>query len=84
MLATSGATSNSLLLGLLALILMGVSLYAVIDAAKRPRSAWAAAKQSKVLWLVVLVVFVFIEPIGLVLAIVYLTVIRRRLESVAP
>jgi len=77
MLGTSGSPSGSVLLALIALVLIGVSLYAVIDAAKRPNSAWQAAGKSKALWIVLIVVFVVVEPIGLIIAVVYLSVIRR-------
>jgi hypothetical protein len=72
-----------LLILLVLLALLIIPIWAIIDAAARPDSQWAAAGQSKVRWLVFLTVGSFLPVIGLVLLIVYLASIRPQLQRAA-
>jgi hypothetical protein len=80
---TEIATLDVVLLVLLILSLpfVVVPLWAIIDAAHRPDAAWRASGQSKATWLVLLIVFFFFEPIGVILAIVYLAAIRGQVVA---
>jgi hypothetical protein len=70
-----------LLLLVLSLPFVVVPLWAILDAANRPDAAWRASGQSKATWLVLLIVFFFFEPIGVILAIVYLAAIRGQVVA---
>jgi hypothetical protein len=70
-------------------VLFGVKLFAAIDAAVRPQSAYRVSdKQSKAFWVVILVVAVLafgwglLGLAGLIAAIVYLVDVRPRLREV--
>ena len=64
--------------------LLVLPVWAIIDAIVRPDSQWAAADQSKTLWVVVLVAGTFaLGPVGLVLAIVYFVSVRPKLQRAA-
>jgi uncharacterized membrane protein len=61
------------------LILFVFVLWALIDAASKPSSAWEASGQNKTLWIVLLAVGLICGGIvGLIAAIVYLASIRPR------
>ena len=70
---------NSLLLLPLLLVpfvaLFALWVFTLVDAVRRPEEQWAAAGQSKVLWIVLLVV------VGVVLSIVYLFYPRPQLRE---
>jgi hypothetical protein len=70
-----------ILLGVLGLLI--IPIWAIVDAATRPESQWAAAGQRKTLWLVLLTAGSLLPVIGLVLLVVYLASIRPQLKSVA-
>jgi Protein of unknown function (DUF2516) len=74
--AISGIGGVVLLLGLASFV---ISIWALIDAAIRPGTAFKAAGQNKVLWIVLPIVGILLFTIiGGVLGIVYLTVIRPK------
>ena len=54
-------------------------LWAVVDAVRRPEAQWAAAGQSKALWLVVLVVSLLVGGLAWIGALLYLLVARPAL-----
>ncbi|MDX6286320.1 MAG: hypothetical protein QOG53_1805 [Frankiales bacterium] len=75
---------------IISLAMLVVELWALVDAAIRPAQAYVAAgKQSKVFWVVILVLAVFFRGlgllglIGLVAAIVYLVDVRPALRGVS-
>jgi len=80
-LGASGSLGGALVLLLFVLVVEGVSIYAIIEAAKRPRSDWDRAGESKSGWLIGLVISAFVLGLGLIVAIVFLTRIRRRLDA---
>ena len=77
------ATSLSGALALLTvgLALIGISLYAIIEALKRPSAKWSSADESKVGWCIALLISTFVQPIGVITATVFLVRIRRRLDG---
>ena len=66
---------------LFAFVGFGLSVWALVDAATRPDQAWVASGQSKVLWIVLVVGLTLLTPFGFILAIVYLTVIRKQVQA---
>lgn len=60
-----------------------VSLFAVIDAVRRPRSQFQAVRQRKAIW-VVLNAIGLLTVFGVVLSAFYLTVVRPRLSALRP
>jgi hypothetical protein len=72
---------GGLLIVLVATLVLPV--WAVIDAAIRPSSAFKAAGSSKPLWITLIVVSWFLTGlIGMILSVVYLVSIRRRVKAV--
>ncbi len=68
---------------LLALASLGVSIWAIVDAAQRPSGAFAAAGSNKTMWIVIIAVGWFLTGVvGLILACVYLGSIRPRVRSI--
>jgi hypothetical protein len=58
-------------------------IWAVVDAASRPSTAFKAAGSSKALWITLIVIFWFLTGlIGMILSVVYLVTIRRRVKAV--
>lgn len=59
-----------------------VTIWALVDAAIRPRAAFDAAGQNKVLWIVLPIVgILFVAVVGGILGVVYLSVIRPKVRS---
>jgi hypothetical protein len=68
---------------LIALAIRVVVLWALIDAIIRPGAAFVAAgKQSKALWLVLMVVGLFITLVGIIAAIIYLVDVRPAVRAI--
>jgi uncharacterized membrane protein YkvI len=72
----------------IALAMLAVKLFALVDAATRPEPAFTYAdKQTKTFWIVILVLallsafFGFLSIIGLVAALVYLVDVRPRVRE---
>ena len=70
-----------LLIVLLLLFVLVIPVWAVVDASIRTDGQWAAIGQNEVLWVVLLVVGIFVPPLGIVLSIVYLTTLRPKLPG---
>jgi hypothetical protein len=73
---------------LLALVALGLKLFALVDALIRPERVWRAViEQPKAMWVVILAVaaltsfFGFFAIIGLVAALVYLLDVRPKLRG---
>lgn len=67
-----------LLILLLAAVPYAVIIWGIVDAALRPEWAWRAAGQSRVLWIVLQVIGLFLCLVGFVLSVAYLTAIRSQ------
>lgn len=65
-----------LLILLLTVVPYGVIVWGIVDAATRPEWAWQAAGQSKVLWIVLQVIGLFLCLVGVILSVAYLVAIR--------
>jgi hypothetical protein len=76
---------NLLIVLIVALIVaagFGFPLWAIIDAASRPTGAFQAVGSSKGTWISLIAVFWLLTGIvGLILAVVYLTSIRPKLQA---
>jgi hypothetical protein len=67
----------------LALVGLGVCIWAIADAASRPTGAFVAAGSNKAMWIALIAVFYFLTGvIGTILAVVYLVSIRPRVRAV--
>jgi hypothetical protein len=68
----------------LALICVGISVWALADVASKPESAFVNAGLSKVTWVVLIAVFIVVfAPVAFVLSMVYLLAIRTKLLNPA-
>lgn len=77
------ALSDSLVAVIVVVALAGlaVTLWAIIDAASTPTSTFRDAGSSKALWIVLIsVLYLLTVYPGIIMAIVYLSSIRRRLR----
>jgi hypothetical protein len=75
--------SNGMLVGIAVVALAGlaVTLWAIIDAASTPSSTFRAARSSKAFWIsLISVLYCLTVYPGIILAIVYLSIIRVRLR----
>jgi hypothetical protein len=67
----------------LALVALGICIWAIADAASRPKGAFVAAGSNKVMWIALIAVFYFVTGIiGTILALVYLARIRPRVRAI--
>jgi hypothetical protein len=67
----------------LALVALGICIWAIADAASRPTGAFVAAGSNKVMWIALIAVFYFLTGIiGTILALVYLASIRPRVRAI--
>ena len=74
---------DGLIIFFLLLVTLVLPIWAVVDAASRPSGAFTAAGSSKVLWIVLIIVFwLFTWIVGIVLSVVYLAAIRPRVKDV--
>lgn len=62
-------------------LLLLLPLWAVVDAAKRPDSAFRSAGQNKTLWVLLSAAGFVVPFLGWVLPVVYLVVIRPQVRS---
>ena len=70
-----------LLIVLAVTIAIGIPLWAIIDAARRSDSSFQQIGSDKTRWIVILVVLsVFLNLVGIVASVVYLTTTRQRLQ----
>ena len=73
------------LAGLGAAIALGIPLWAIIDASRRPASAFQQAGSDKSRWILLLVLLtIFLNLAGVAAAIVYLATVRPKLASTGP
>lgn len=61
---------------------LALSLWALLDAARRPAWVWALAERRQVVWIAAILIGVLVLPVGLALSIVYLSRIRPHLAAV--
>jgi len=71
--------SPELVILLIALAAVGITVFAIVDGARRPEWAWQQAGQSKSIWIALQAVGIFVCSLGVIMAIVYLSAIRPKL-----
>ena len=71
--------SSELVILLVALVPVGVTVFAIVDGAGRPEWAWQRAGQSKAVWIALEAVGIFVCFLGLIMSIIYLATIRPKL-----
>lgn len=64
-----------------ACIPLGISVWALLDAAHRPEWAWALAGRRRVAWMVAIMFGIFTVIGGLVISAWYLTSVRPRIRA---
>ena len=70
------SVSWALLLACIAAVPLGISIWALLDAARRPRWAWALAERRQVVWMAVIMAGVLSVFGGLVISTWYLVRVR--------
>ncbi len=66
----------------LLLVPLGISLWGILDAAARSDGAWQQAGQSKILWISLQVVGIFLfVVVGLAVSVFYLVAIRPKVSA---
>lgn len=76
-----GSVAGALFLACLAAIPLGVSLWALLDAARRPRWAWALAERRQVVWMAVIMFGMLSVIGGLVISGYYLVRVRPTIAA---
>ena len=71
----------ALLLATLAAVPLGLSLWALLDAARRPQWAWALAGRRQVVWMAAIMLGTFSVIGGIVLSAYYLTRVRNEIAA---
>ena len=79
---TLSSVAGALALACAAAVPLGVSLWALLDAARRPRWAWALAGRRQVVWMAVIMFGVFSVVGGLVVSAWYLLKVRPEIAAV--
>ena len=77
-----GAIAQATLGASLAAVPLGISLWALLDAARRPRWAWSLAGRRQVVWMAVIMFGVLTVVGGLLISGWYLTRIRPAIAAV--
>jgi hypothetical protein len=67
---------GAIVLAVLASIPIGISLWALLDAARRPQWAWALAERSQVGWMAAVLFGMFFLVPGLAVSLWYLSKVR--------
>jgi hypothetical protein len=73
--------AGALLLAVVAAIPLGLTLWSLLDAARRPQWAWALADRRQVVWLAVIMFSAMTVIGGLATSFWYLTKIRPRIAA---
>lgn len=60
---------------------IGLSLWALLDCAKRPGWAWALTSRSQAVWMATILCGILVMPVGLALSTYYLVRIRREVAA---
>ena len=64
---------------IIAVLFLGLPIWALIDVSRQPEPSFAAQGRNKSLWLVLLVVGIFVTPLGVIAALIYLITIRPKI-----
>ena len=63
--------------------LVVLPLWGAVDANNRPARQWERVGQSRTVWVILLLVGIFLTPLGLIAAAVYFTTVRPKLARAA-
>jgi hypothetical protein len=72
----------ALVLTCLAAVPLGLTIWALLDAARRPEWAWALTSRRRVVWMVVIMFSALTVVGGMAMSVWYLTRVRPHLASV--
>jgi hypothetical protein len=61
---------------------IGLSLWALLDCAKRPRWAWALTQRSQPVWMATILCGILVMPVGLAISCYYLLRIRPQIAGI--
>lgn len=78
---SAGSVGGALLLALVAAIPLGLSLWALLDAARRPRWAWALTGRRQVLWMTFILVGILSVFAGIAISAWYLIRVRPQVAD---
>lgn len=79
---TGGDVAWAVVVTALACIPLAVSLWALLDAARRPRWVWALSRHSQTPWMAAVVAGVLLTVVGLGISLWYLVRIRPELRAI--
>jgi len=63
------------------LVPLAISVWAMLDVARRPEWAWALADRNRVGWLAAILLGTFITPVGLAVSLWYLVKVRPKIAD---
>lgn len=78
----AGAIAGALLFATVAALPLALSLWALLDAARRPRWAWALSGRRQVVWMAVIMIAAVVLVAGMAVSWWYLTRIRREIAAI--
>lgn len=76
-----GSAGGAVVATLLAGVPLGLSVWALLDAAGRPEWAWALAGRRRVMWIAAILFGVLTLVVGLVVSVVYLVRVRPEIAA---
>jgi MFS family permease len=76
-----GSAGGAVVATLLAGAPLGLSVWALLDAAGRPEWAWALAGRRRVMWIAAILFGVLTLVVGLVVSVVYLVRVRPEIAA---
>jgi hypothetical protein len=76
-----GSLAGAVLASLLAAIPLGLTLWALLDAARRPEWAWALADRRRVVWIAAILFGGLTVVVGLVVSSIYLVRVRPEVAA---
>ena len=76
-----GSAGGAVVATLLGGVPLGLSVWALLDAAGRPEWAWALAGRRRVMWIAAILFGVLTLVVGLVVSVVYLVRVRPEIAA---
>lgn len=77
-----GDLASAVLVATLACLPLGISVWALLDAARRPRWVWAMTKHPQTIWMAAVAVGVLLTVFGLGISLWYLLRVRPTLAAI--
>lgn len=66
---------------IIVLLFIGLPIWALVDVSRRHESSFAAQGRNKNLWMVLLILGIFVTPVGAIAAVIYLFAVRPKLGT---